>query len=228
MRFLTIFVIIFSMAATAQVKADIVYNAGYVSQGNNGSVSSSNILGQTFTNANYSSTINYITMYLAKGTGVGTVSLSIYAVTPYTDGGGHSGYKPTGAALSTSNSIDASTLWTGGYTNQATFTGFTHYELAANTRYAYQLNTSGLTSGQVAFNAGALTNSTTTGQYRFYSSNGGTSYDLTGDYNILSGFVDVTAVPEPTTLVLTGGALAAGAIGAYFNRRRRATQPTTA
>ena len=216
------------MTATTQVKADIVYNAGYVTQGNNGAVSSSYISGQTFTNANYSSIINYITMYMAKGSAVGTVSLSIYAVTPYTDRSGNSGYKPTGAALSTSNSIDASTLWTGAYTNQATFTGFTYYELAANTRYAYQLNTSGLTAGAVEVNAGALTNSTTTGQNRFFSSNGGTSYDLTGDYNILSGFVDVTAVPEPTTLVLTGGALAAGAIGAYFNRRRRATQPATA
>jgi hypothetical protein len=34
--------------------------------------------------------------------------------------------------------------------------------------------------------------------------------------------MDVTAVPEPGTMILTGTALAAGAVGAYFKRRRKA------
>ena len=34
-------------------------------------------------------------------------------------------------------------------------------------------------------------------------------------------FYDSTSIPEPTTMILTGSALAAGAIGAYFKRRRK-------
>lgn len=40
---------------------------------------------------------------------------------------------------------------------------------------------------------------------------------------------ETTAVPEPGTLILTGSALAAGAVGAYFKRRRKArTEAETA
>ena len=34
-------------------------------------------------------------------------------------------------------------------------------------------------------------------------------------------FYDSTSIPEPATMILTGSALAAGAIGAYFKRRRK-------
>ena len=34
-------------------------------------------------------------------------------------------------------------------------------------------------------------------------------------------FYDSTSIPEPATIILTGSALAAGAIGAYFKRRRK-------
>ena len=37
-----------------------------------------------------------------------------------------------------------------------------------------------------------------------------------------AAFTLYTAVPEPGTLILTGSALAAGAVGAYFKRRRKA------
>ena len=37
----------------------------------------------------------------------------------------------------------------------------------------------------------------------------------------ISLFYDSTSVPEPATMILTGSALAAGAIGAYFKRRRK-------
>ena len=34
-------------------------------------------------------------------------------------------------------------------------------------------------------------------------------------------YYDSTSVPEPATIILTGSALAVGAIGAYFKRRRK-------
>ena len=46
----------------------------------------------------------------------------------------------------------------------------------------------------------------------------GTS-DSVGSFGV--AFSLYSAVPEPTTMILTGSALAAGAIGAYFKRRRK-------
>ena len=43
-----------------------------------------------------------------------------------------------------------------------------------------------------------------------------------GDTNMAAYlYYDSTSVPEPATIILTGSALAAGAIGAYFKRRRK-------
>ena len=214
------------LVLSPQVRSEIVYNGTLSTRGNNGSASSGTIWGETFTSATYVSRVSSISLYLAKGTGSGTISVSVYAVTPYTDGS-TSGYVSTGTALSTSSSIDSSTLWSGAYVGEATFTNFTYYNLAANTRYAFQLNTSNLT-GSISINAGVPNNSTTTGQNRYYSNNGGSSYSITGNYNTLSGFVNVTAVPEPATLILTGSALAAGAVGAFIKRRRKAFQEANA
>ena len=43
-----------------------------------------------------------------------------------------------------------------------------------------------------------------------------------GDTNMAAYlYYDSTSVPEPATIILTGSVLAAGAIGAYFKRRRK-------
>ena len=44
----------------------------------------------------------------------------------------------------------------------------------------------------------------------------------------MSLYYDSTAIPEPATMILTGSALAAGAIGAYFKRRRKPQIETAA
>jgi hypothetical protein len=48
-------------------------------------------------------------------------------------------------------------------------------------------------------------------------------YNGDGQDWAMNGIVEVgtTAVPEPGTLILTGSALLAGAIGVYFTRRHR-------
>ena len=48
-----------------------------------------------------------------------------------------------------------------------------------------------------------------------------TSTATTTDANMFSVASFTVAVPEPATMILTGSALAAGAIGAYFKRRRK-------
>ncbi len=66
--------------------------------------------------------------------------------------------------------------------------------------------------------------------YNTYSFTGstwsGSTFDSeygTGDgANYFTFSVNATAVPEPSTMILTGTALAAGAVGSYFKRRRKA------
>lgn len=216
----------FLLGICPQVRSEIVYGqVGIFAGGNNGEIRSNYTWGQSFTNANYVSRINSIALYLNRNSASGTLSLSIYAAQSYTDSGNRTGYISTEPALSTSNSIDVSTIESSGL-GLTIFTGFSSYDLTAGNRYVYQINSSNVT-GAVMINAGVPTNSLNAGQNRYLSTNGGSSYDITGDYNTLTGYVDVTAVPEPTTFILSGGALAAGAIGAYFKRRRKANQETT-
>jgi len=55
--------------------------------------------------------------------------------------------------------------------------------------------------------------------YNYY----GDQYVLGSDYAVAGQVVvsETTAVPEPGTLILTGSALLAGAIGVYFTRKHR-------
>lgn len=88
------------------------------------------------------------------------------------------------------------------------------YNMAANTEYNLQIRAYGnsglmtLSSGTTLVNnmSDYITGATQTANN---GSNYGASFDL------------YTSVPEPGTLILTSSALVAGAIGAYFKRRRR-------
>jgi hypothetical protein len=88
------------------------------------------------------------------------------------------------------------------------------YNMAANTEYNLQIRAIGnsglmtLSSGTTLVNnmSDYITGATQTANN---GSNYGASFDL------------YTSVPEPGTLILTSSALVAGAIGAYFERRRR-------
>lgn len=88
------------------------------------------------------------------------------------------------------------------------------YNMVANTAYNLQVTAYGV-SGLMTLSTGtALANNmsdyiTGATQTANNGSNYGASFDL------------YTSVPEPGTLILTGSALVAGAIGAYFKRRRR-------
>jgi len=95
------------------------------------------------------------------------------------------------------------------------------YNMAANTEYNLQIRAIGnsglmtLSSGTTLVNnmSDYITGATQTannGSDANVGSNYGASFDLY-----------YTSVPEPGTLILTSSALVAGAIGAYFKRRRR-------
>jgi hypothetical protein len=81
----------------------------------------------------------------------------------------------------------------------------------ASSQYNLTITTDGAITGASVNNSGGITNSIPDWIYS----------PVGGDY----GDVAVTlyaAVPEPGTMILTGTALAAGAVGAYIKRRRKA------
>ena len=145
----------------------------------------------------------------------GTMNLGIYATTLNSVSGLYdlSGPALVTASFDMSNAPDSGLpsgnpeFYTFDFTNS-----LGDRNLSANARYAFFTDFSDVT------NVGAL---------HFYVNN--SSYS---DQNYISdnlgfpnqsvvGTVEVAAVPEPGTLILTGSVLAVGAIGAYIKRRRK-------
>ena len=88
----------------------------------------------------------------------------------------------------------------------------------------YWLEVSGL-NGESLYNQGASANLTSDNTGLISNMSPGL-VDAVGSTTVVSGVnlfhaSLVVAVPEPATMILTGSALAAGAIGAYFKRRRK-------
>ena len=196
-----------AMFSCPSLRADIIYNVP--TSGGSSQATSTATLGNSFSTNSSSAILNSISLYLAKSTATGSVNVNVYA-TYYNS---YYGYLTTGSSLAsaTYNVADISadvSLY------QFNFTGANAITLNANTHYAFMVSPTG----------GSLTVSR-------YSSNPYPNENLIGlDYggfpysdktNAISGLVEVTAVPEPGTLILTGSALLAGAIGVYFTRRHR-------
>lgn len=211
------------------IRADIVYS-NTVSDGVyiNGGVN----FGNTFSNTASASNIKSVSLYFINN-GVqndvgftfwatGTMKLGIYATTFNSDSGL---YDLSGPALVTSE-LNMSSLNmvrdpdTGDLTN-STIPAFYTFDftnslgdrnLSANARYAF------FTDFSDVLDVGALhfyvNNSSYFGQ-NYISDNIGFP-----DQSVV-GTVEVAAVPEPGTLILTGSVLAVGGIGAYIKRRRK-------
>ena len=201
-----------SIRADIVVYSNIVSDAVYINGGVN--------FGNTFSNTASASNIKSVSLYFINNgvqddTGftywaTGTMNLGIYATTL------NSGlYVKNGAALVTA-SLNMSIAPDSGspafYTFDFTGSPILDRNLSADARYAFFTDFSDVS------NVGAL---------HFYVNN--SSYP---DQNYISdnigfpnqsvvGTVEVAAVPEPGTLILTGSVLAVGAIGAYIKRRRK-------
>ena len=184
---------------------------------------------------NLSSISLYLTNYSPA---TGNANLKIYNTNFQDYGSGYSGYQATGSSIAQAV-IDRTSITAGptlpGSANLYTFnfTGSNAINIAADTRYAFILETIDL--GVWINNSNSTSqNATYKGVYN-YGYDAGTSYGFFGSTNSMAGTVEIasaetTAVPEPGTLILTGSALLAGAIGVYVNRRRKdqALTPATA
>ena len=156
-----------------------------------------------------------VTVYLKNtGSAAGTIKIDIKNITG-TPGSGAVPDTGSGSVDATSATINASTISTTDATAYTfnTFTG-TNLTLAASTSYGFTVNMSGITSGSLTLYYG----SPIIGQNSYHYNGSTFTADNTDD---LAGQVDVTAVPEPGTLILSGFALAAGAACVWMKRRRK-------
>ena len=213
-----------SIRADIVVYSNIVSDAVYINGGVN--------FGNTFSNTASASNIKSVSLYFMNNgvqddTGftywaTGTMKLGIYATTLNSVSGL---YDLSGTALVTAelnmSSLNMVRDPDTGYLTNSTIPALYTFDftnslgdrnLSANARYAFFTDFSDVTD------VGAL---------HFYVNN--SSYS---DQNYISdnmgfpnqsvvGTVEVAAVPEPGTLILTGSVLAVGGIGAYIKRRRK-------
>ena len=219
------------------IRADIVVYSNTVSDTYyiNGGVN----FGNTFSNTASASNIKSVSLYFINN-GVqddvgytywatGTMKLGIYATTLNSVSGL---YDLSGTALVTAE-LNMSSLNmvrdpdTGYLTNSTIpalytfdFTGspILDRNLSADARYAFFTDFSGVVDpGALHFyvNNSSYSDQNNINQNYINTSNTGVSGQS------VVGTVEVAAVPEPGTLILTGSVLAVGAIGAYIKRRRK-------
>ncbi len=190
------------------LRAGIVYNvAQTTSIYNNIPVSSGT--GNSFFTSLSNTKLTNISLYLAKSLSnvTGTITVNIYNTT-----GSGGSRNITGSSLA-SRTYDAS-LISSTNVSTAPSVGFnfssSNLVLTANTHYAFIASAS--SSGNIS--ASFVTNPYSNVDNMIFNGQVFNQYAI-------SGIVETTAVPEPGTLILTGSALLAGAIGVYFTRRHR-------
>ena len=195
----------------SSLRAEIIYTTNL----GRAEINGNNNLGNTFINTTGSAkVIQTISLYLANqgNQASGTMRLGIYATEQTSDS--IPMYNKTGSALATA-SINVSSL-PNNPNDGATIFNFSSFGLsiANNTRYAFYTDNSEITQASYLIMQFSDGN---------YMSPENAIYNGVGQDWAMNGTVEVesTAVPEPGTLILTGSALLAGAIGVYFTRKHR-------
>jgi len=206
------------------LRADIVYSnltgTNALSLGDN--------TGNTFTTGSSASTIKSISLYLFQTseyydewgytrTASGLMRIDLYRATNNAPPTLNTWDVSTTGILQSSDRINVDRISI--YGGMVTFNFSDGIALDANTRYSFHTGFQGASNYDLVY---------------AYSKNGTTSGGSTiGTQNLIIGSnaynqsiygtveVETTAVPEPGTLILTGSALLAGAIGVYFTRRHK-------
>ena len=212
------------------LRADIVYSN--LTGGNQFSLGSNT--GNTFTTGSSASTIKSISLYLSQTTRTrpsffpwdpprtitasGLMRIDLYRASNTPNGSGVYDWDPSYGHLADSATVDISTISFSGGMVTFDFSGRSGINLDANTRYSFM---TGFSASNYDLVYAYGENGTTSGGSTIGTQN--LIIDGIGQTQSIYGTVEVetTAVPEPGTLILTGSALLAGAIGVYFTRRHR-------
>jgi hypothetical protein len=211
------------------LRADIVYSN--LTGGNQFSLGSNT--GNTFTTGSSASTIKSISLYLSQETryfsffpweppmtitASGLMRIDLYRASNTPNASGVYDWDPSYGHLADSATVDISTISFSGGMVTFDFSGRSGINLDANTRYSFM---TGFDASNYDLVYAYGKNGTTSGGSTIGTQN--LIIDGIGQTQSIYGTVEVetTAVPEPGTLILTGSALLAGAIGVYFTRRHR-------
>ena len=206
------------------LRADIVYSN--LTSGNQFSLAYNT--GNTFTTSSSASTLKYISLYLSQQSGFdpefgpyfasGLMRIDLYRASNTPNGSGVYNWDPSYGHLADSATVDISTISFSGGMVTFDFSGRSGITLDANTRYSFM---TGFDASNYDLVYAYGKNGTTSGGSTIGAQN--LIIDGIGQTQSIYGTVEVetTAVPEPGTLILTGSALLAGAIGVYFTRRHK-------
>ncbi len=234
-RFLVGAMFLAAMVSCPSLRSDIVYDVGVNSTGSY-AASTLNIdergsevyyYGNTFSTSKSGMNLSSISLYLTnRSFETGNATLKIYDTIFYDRGSGSSGYIATRDSIAQAV-IDRTLIITDGPTPPGlanlytfNFTGSNAINIAADTRYAFMLETIDL-AVWVNYSNPTSQNVVYKNVYDHGPNRAGTYQGFYGSTYSMAGTVEVVAVPEPGTLILTGSALLAGAIGVYFTRRHK-------
>ena len=214
--------------APGLTKADVVYTRtdqpSLAYQFSSNSSGSFDTVGQSFLNIGQDSTATSVLFRLIASSGsfnTGSFSVSIYSA----GSSASPAYAPAGPALFSSAAINLSSNVLSTTAQDFTFTTFTKNtaaDLTANAAYVAVLQWSGLTFSSNSFEA--LGYSSRSGTYAAYNSVSNGNADQNQQ---LYSTIEVSAVPEPGTLLLGGIAAACGG-GAWWRRKRHQASKATA
>lgn len=195
LRYLTFFSVIL-LPVAGICRGDIVYQ--FTPSSTSVSVNSLFFAAQSFNTGNYNQINSISTLF---GSMTGTLTLDIYAF-------GSVNHSPTGTAL-------YSTTISSNYTNFSNL----NWSVSKNTQYFFAYHTTG--SGSIYYgNYVDVGGTGITGQYMSESTDGGVNWYNGNSDSGLNGTVDMAAVPEPATMILTGSIFALVFCAAVLRRFR--------
>ena len=151
-----------------------------------------------------------INLYNTSPSNAGTYTVSLYQA--------GAGIPSTGTEL---GSGTWSSLWNTTTTNVVNITGLSSV-ISADTHYWIGILSTnfGPLRNWTYMDSNSFGNNTTDTNYAFYNGTSWTSQGVAKSMGLqING--ETVAVPEPTTMVLTGAALAAGGFGAWLKRRKK-------
>ena len=196
LRYLTFFSVIL-LPVAGSCRGDIVYQ--FTPSSTSVPVNSLFFAAQSFNTGNYNQINSISTTFVPNMSG--NLTLDIYAF-------GSVNHSPTGTALySATLSLN--------YTNFSNL----NWSVSENTQYFFAYHTTG--SGSIYYGNYVNVGGTgITGQYMSESSNGGVSWYNGNAVSGLNGTVDMAALPEPATMILTGSIFALVFCAAVLRRFR--------
>ena len=199
LRYLTFFSVIL-LPVAGSCRGDIVYQ--FTPSSTTVSVTSPNFAAQSFNTGNYNQINSISTTFHSMS---GTLTLAIYAF-------GSANHSPTGTAL-------YSATLSSNYTNFSNL----NWSVSENTQYFFAYHTTG--SGSIYYGNYVNVGGTgITGQYMSDSTDSGVNWYNGNDVSGLNGTVDMAAVPEPATMILTGSIFALVFCAAVLRRLRNRTR----